>query len=143
MNYVNEIQVLYKPKLHDNALTQICNTEDASEFLKTIWEDDIEYRERFYAVYLNRANLILGYYLIGIGSSCGVVVDTKMIFQPAINLHASSIILAHNHPSGNTKPSEADRKFTSRIIEAGKLLEITIWDHIIITTNSFYSFLNN
>lgn len=142
-NYVNEIQVLYKPRLDLNTLTKIVSSTEIVTFLNSIWTEDIEYRERFYAVYLNRQNKILGYYLISIGGCSGTVVDTKLIFQPAINLHASNIILAHNHPSGNTNPSEQDIRMTKRLVEAGKLLEIPILDHVILTVNNHYSFLTN
>jgi len=143
VNYVNEIQVLYKPRLDLTPLTKIVSSTEIVTFLNTIWTDDIEYRERFYAVYLNRQNKILGYYLISIGGCSGTVVDTKMIFQPAINFHASSVILAHNHPSGNRNPSVQDIRLTKRIVEAGKLLEIPILDHVILTVDSYYSFLTN
>ena len=143
VNYVNEIQVLYKPRLDLKPLTKLVSSTEVVEFLNSIWTEDIEYRERFYAVYLNRQNKILGYYLISIGGCSGTVVDTKLIFQPAINLHASSIILAHNHPSGNTNPSEQDIRMTKRLVEAGKLLEIPILDHVIITVDNHYSFLTN
>lgn len=140
MNYVNEIEVLFKPRLDIITLDKVTNQYDAVEIFRSIWDNDIEYRERFYVIYLNRQNKVLGYYLISVGSSCGTVVETKMIFQPAINLHASSIIIAHNHPSGNLNPSEADIKLTKKICEAGSILEIPVQDHIILTVDSFYSF---
>ncbi len=142
-HYVNEIEVLYKPRLDLAPLQKITTDKEIAMFLQTIWADDIEYRERFYAVYLNRQNKILGYYLISVGGCSGTVVDTKMIFQPAINLHASSIILAHNHPSGNINPSQADLTLTNKIVQAGKVLDIPITDHIILTVNNHYSFLHN
>ncbi len=142
-HYVNEIQVMYKPRLDLKNLQKITTDKEIAMFLQTIWADDIEYRERFYAVYLNRQNKILAYYLISVGGCSGTVVDTKMIFQPAINLHASSIILAHNHPSGNINPSQADLTLTNKIVQAGKVLDIPITDHIILTVNNHYSFLHN
>jgi len=142
-HYVNEIEVMYKPRLDLKNLQKITSDKEIAMFLQTIWADDIEYRERFYAVYLNRQNKILAYYLISVGGCSGTVVDTKMIFQPAINFHASSIILAHNHPSGNTNPSQADITLTNKIVQAGKVLDIPITDHIILTVNNHYSFLHN
>lgn len=142
-HYVNEIEVMYKPRLDLTPLQKITSDKEIAMFLQTIWADDIEYRERFYAVYLNRQNKILAYYLISVGGCSGTVVDIKMIFQPAINLHASSIILAHNHPSGNTNPSQADITLTNKIVQAGKVLDIPITDHIILTIDNHYSFLHN
>ncbi len=89
---------------------------------------------------LNRANLVIKKELISRGGVAGTVVDTKIIFKTAIGNHASSIIVCHNHPSGNLKPSEADIKITKNIKEAGKIMEIPLLDHLIITDNGFYSF---
>jgi DNA repair protein RadC len=142
-NFVNEVEVLYKPRLDTIELTKVVKSADVVDFLRKIWADDIEYRERFYAVYLNRNNKILGYYLVSMGSSCGTVTEPKMIFQPAICMHASTVIIAHNHPSGNTKPSDTDLKLTSRLCKAGQFLEIPILEHIILTKSEFYSFSDN
>ena len=70
----------------------------------------------------------------------GTVVDPKMIFKAALDEKASSIILCHNHPSGNTQPSEEDKKLTKKISEAGKVLEIAVLDHIIVAHSGFFSF---
>ena len=141
--YVNEIEVLYKPRFESVRLTKVMKSADVAEFLRKIWTDDIEYRERFYAVYLNRQNQIIGYYLISIGSSCATIAEPKMIFQPAITMHASCIIIAHNHPSGSKNPSEADFKLTKKLTEAGKILEMPILEHIILTADGYYSFADN
>ena len=142
-HYVNEIEVIYKPRLDLTPLQKIRSDTETVEFLRSIWADDIEYRERFYAIYLNRQSKILGYYLISVGGNNGTVVDNKMVFQPAINLHSSGIVIAHNHPSGNLNPSSADIHLTKKIVDAGKALEIPILDHIILTVNSHYIFANN
>lgn len=140
--HVNEVQILYKPNLNLENSLRLISAKNANEFLKTIWEDDIEYRERFYVVYLNRNSNILGYNLISMGGSSATVVDIKMVLQPAILLHASSIILAHNHPSGNLNPSDSDKLLTRKIIEAGRFLDIPVYDHIIITKDSYFSFMD-
>ncbi len=142
-NFVNEVEVIYKPRLDTVELTKVIKSSDVVDFLRKIWADDIEYRERFYAIYLNRNNKILGYYLVSMGSSCGTVTEPKMIFQPAISMHASSIILAHNHPSGNINPSSSDLKLTASMCKAGQFLEIPILEHIILTKSHFYSFADN
>ncbi len=96
--------------------------------------------EEFWLLILNRANRVLKKELISRGGVSGTVVDTKIIFKAAVENYASSIIICHNHPSGNLKPSEADMRITKNIKEAGKLMEIPLLDHLIITENGFYSF---
>ena len=96
--------------------------------------------EEFWLLLLNKANIVVRKELISRGGISGTVVDTKIIFKTAIVNYASSIIVCHNHPSGNLKPSEADKKTTFNIKEAGKLMEIPLLDHLIITDNGFFSF---
>ncbi|CAN5310769.1 DNA repair protein RadC [soil metagenome] len=96
--------------------------------------------EEFWLLILNRANLVLKKELISRGGVSGTVVDTKIIFKAAIESYASSIIICHNHPSGNLKPSEADIRITKNIKDAGKLMDIPLLDHLIVTENGFYSF---
>jgi len=73
----------------------------------------------------------------------GTVIDKKLLFSVALKCYASAVILAHNHPSGNTKLSNPDKAITSKIKEAGKLLDIDVLDHIIVTPNSYYSFADS
>ena len=96
--------------------------------------------EEFWLLILNRANLVTKKELISRGGVSGTVVDTKIIFKAAVEHYACSIIICHNHPSGNLKPSEADIRITKNIKDAGKLMEIPLLDHLIITENGFYSF---
>jgi len=96
--------------------------------------------EEFWIILLNRANTIIEIRPISKGGLSGTVVDPKMIFHEALQARASGIILSHNHPSTNPKPSESDMQLTKKLKEGGKLLEISILDHIIIAGASFYSF---
>jgi DNA repair protein RadC len=96
--------------------------------------------EEFWLVMLNRANAIVKKELISRGGVSGTVVDTRIIFKMAIEHYASSIIICHNHPSGNVKPSDADIRITKNIKEAGKIMEIPLVDHLIITEQGYYSF---
>lgn len=100
---------------------------------------DLVHKE-FWILFLNRANLVLNKQMISSGGMSGTVVDPKMIFKAALDNKASSIMMCHNHPSGNTKPSDADIKLTRNIKEAGKVLEIPVLDHIIVTQSNFFSF---
>ena len=96
--------------------------------------------EEFWLLILNRVNKVIKKELISRGGIAGTVVDNKIIFKTAVEHYASSIIICHNHPSGNLKPSEADIKITKSIKEAGKIMEIPLLDHVIITDTGFYSF---
>ncbi|HNP48659.1 MAG TPA: DNA repair protein RadC [Bacteroidia bacterium] len=96
--------------------------------------------EEFWVVYLNRGNKILAKKQLSSGGMSGTVVDPRMIFKSALDQKAQALILCHNHPSGTAKPSEADIRLTKNMVEAGKVLEISVLDHIIITQKAFYSF---
>lgn len=98
------------------------------------------HHEEFWLLMLNRANVVIKKELLSKGGVSGTVVDTKLIFKAAIENTCSSIIICHNHPSGNLKPSEADIRITKTIKEAGKLIEIPLLDHLIISDAGFYSF---
>ena len=100
---------------------------------------DLPYEE-FWILQLNRANHVIGRARISSGGVSGTVVDSKMVFKPAIEVLATSIILVHNHPSGNLKPSQADIELTRKLKEAGKHLDIAVVDHIIVAYSGFYSF---
>lgn len=96
--------------------------------------------EEFWIVLLNRSNVVMKKVQISVGGVAGTVADPKLIFKTALENLASSIILVHNHPSGNLKPSQADKDLTHKLKEAGKYLEIPILDHLIITERSYFSF---
>jgi DNA repair protein RadC len=96
--------------------------------------------EEFWLLMLSRSNSLIRKELISRGGIAGTVVDIKIIFKAAVTHYASSIIICHNHPSGNLKPSEADIKITNAIKAAGKIMDIPLLDHLIITEESFYSF---
>lgn len=96
--------------------------------------------EEFWLLLLNRANEVIRPVQVSQGGVSGTVADPKIIFKLAIECLASAIILVHNHPSGNLKPSEADKDLTRRLASAGKLLEIPILDHLIFTDASYLSF---
>jgi DNA repair protein RadC len=135
-----EIQVSYKSKVKFSEMRKIVSSKDAEEIFRIVWSDSMELREEFYMLLLNRANKVLGYYRLSEGGTSGTVVDPKLVFSVALKCHASSIILSHNHPSGNTQPSQADLSLTKSLVSGGKFLEISVLDHIIVTSESFFSF---
>jgi DNA repair protein RadC len=117
---------------------KIASSQDAYNYFKP-YLSDLNYEE-FWVLLLNRANIIMKAERISSGGVSGTVADAKLIFNKALENLASSIILCHNHPSGNLNPSEADITLTKRLKEAGKFLEIPVLDHIIFTDISYYSF---
>jgi len=138
---VSEIQLSYSPKVKASKLPKIITSEDAYKLLHANWDKGLlEFLEQFKVILLNRANKVLGIVEISLGGISGTVVDTKIIFATALKACASSIILAHNHPSGNLNPSQADIGLTDRIKEGGKILDIAVLDHVIITSEGYYSF---
>ncbi|SDL99126.1 DNA repair protein RadC [Daejeonella rubra] len=96
--------------------------------------------EEFWIIVLNRANKITSSHLVSKGGQAGTIADPKIIFNTALENHAASLILAHNHPSGNLKPSQADLELTRKLRSAGKFLDIPVLDHLIITDHGFLSF---
>jgi DNA repair protein RadC len=117
---------------------KVTSSRDAFEIFNSLM-GDLPYEE-FWILLLSKANGILKKVRISEGGVSGTVVDPKKIYKIAIDHHASSLILGHNHPSGNIQPSEADQRLTKKIKECGILLDIAVLDHIIIGDDRFYSF---
>jgi DNA repair protein RadC len=122
---------------------KITKSEDAANFIKQFYSDDIEIYESFFILLMNRSNKIIGYAKISQGGIIGTYVDKKIVLKYVIDSLASGLIIAHNHPSGVLKPSDEDIKITKQITELCKLLETTLLDHVILTADSFYSFADN
>ena len=139
LNNIAEIEITYNPKIKPSQRPKISSSGDAKNIFLNNW-NNLHYHESFKIMLLNRGNKVLGVVNISKGGISGTVADPKMIFQAALKANASSIIAAHNHPSGNTAPSEADIKLTRKIKETGILLELTLLDHLILTDNQCYSF---
>lgn len=117
------------------------SSKDTYERLLALLDDP--QTEHFFVIYLNQNNKILKNECVSRGGITHTVADPKIIFRNAINIGATSIVVSHNHPSGNPKPSERDRLLTKQFVAAGKLLDITVTDHIIIGKESYYSFLEH
>jgi DNA repair protein RadC len=119
---------------------KITQSSDAYNVIKQFYNDDIEIYESFFLLLLNRANNTTGYVKISQGGTIGTVVDVKLIAKYAVDSLSCAVILAHNHPSGNKQPSQNDRNMTKKVKEALKLFEIQVLDHIILTSESYFSF---
>jgi DNA repair protein RadC len=138
-----EIEVKYKKR--KKLGPKINTANEAATILKTYFnKDTIHLQEEFIVLYLNNASNIIGVFKSSKGGITSTIVDIRIILAVGLKLACSSIILSHNHPSGILKPSNNDIKITKKIFEAGKLLDITIIDHIIISSNlNFYSLAEN
>lgn len=116
----------------------ITSSRDAYELFYPYLADSLY--EGFWVMFLNRANVRMSINNISEGGQAGTVADPKKIFKMALGQNASSVILCHNHPSGNLKPSEADIKLTRRLKDAGQMLDLPVLDHLIIGDEKYYSF---
>lgn len=138
---VAEIKVSYQPKYKACERPKISQSKDAYDVLISNWDQDkLQLCEQCYVLLLNRANNVIGMREISSGGFGMTVVDPKMVFSIALKGCASGLVLAHSHPSGNLKPSQADLTITRKLVEAGRLLDLEVLDHLIITSNGYYSF---
>lgn len=124
---------------------KITNSKVSAEFIRQFYNDDIGVFESFFILLLNRANNTVGYAKISQGGIAGTVVDKMIIAKYVVDNMASSVILAHNHPSGQMFPSEADKQLTRDLVRALSFLNCNVLDHIILSPeqNQYYSFSDN
>lgn len=138
---VAEVELVYKTKVKASERPKINSVKDCYQLLKELWnENTIEMQEEFKVMLLNRGNKVIGVYEASSGGLTGTVADPRLILATAIKSLAVSIILSHNHPSGNLKPSKADEELTQKIKVAAAYHDIRVIDHIIITSEGYYSF---
>ena len=129
----NESEVILKDK--------ITHSREAFEIFKSLM-GDLPYEE-FWILLLNRSNRVLRKIRISEGGVSGTVVDPKKVFKICLDNQACSIILGHNHPSGNINPSEADSKLTKKLRDCGMMLDVDVLDHIIVGDDRYYSFADD
>lgn len=140
---VSEINVTYTNKIKPSERYQVKNSQDIYQLLLSRYENCMEHHEEIWAIYMNNQHKVLGVSKISQGGFSEATCDPKIVIQIALKANASSIILSHNHPSGNTKPSDADRRITRKISEGCKFLDIQFLDHVIISPSSYYSFADD
>jgi len=127
--------------VNDGMNEPIKNSQEVTDMLRNNWEPGtLEAHESFYLILLNRANRVKGIVLHSKGGLSGTVIDTRTLLAAALLAFSCNIIVAHNHPSGNIQPSDADIKITEKINKAAELCEIKLLDHIIITRENYFSF---
>lgn len=136
---LTELKVSYKPK--KVAGPKVTSAQSAYEVLNSIYDQDlINLREEFICLYLNRANQVKGWYQISTGGINATIADPRMILGIALKTASCCLILSHNHPSGNLKPSDADINLTEKIKKASAFMDIHVLDHIVVSSSGFLSF---
>ncbi len=133
-----EIRVSYKPGLKSRP--PITGTVEAYQFISSLWAKElITLQEQIMAVFMNRTGQVIGYRLLNTGNISNCHIDTRLLVSLALHCMASSVIIAHNHPSGNLTPSDADITLTKKVSEALLLIDVTLLDHMIISTGDWFS----
>lgn len=122
---------------------KIGSSKDAADYIRQFYNGDIEIFESFFVLLLNRQNETIGYAKISQGGVTGTYVDTKIILKYVVDTFASGVIIAHNHPSGGLTPSAQDDLITSKLKSAITLLDSSLLDHVILTSNNYYSYADN
>ena len=136
---VGEVELTYKST--SRSRSKIYSSEDAYKILlPTYKEGTICYKEYFKVLLLSQSNQVLGYTLISEGGITETCADVRVILQAALLTNSVALVLAHNHPSGNLKPSRHDMEITTPVKEAEKLMRISVIDHLILTDAGYYSF---
>jgi DNA repair protein RadC len=118
---------------------KIASSNDANEFIRQFYSDDIDIFESCFVLLLNQANFTIGYAKISQGGITGTFVDLQLVAKYAIESLAKAVVLAHNHPSGNLAPSSQDLDITKKIRDGLDLFNITLLDHIILTSDHYTS----
>ncbi|OZA22826.1 MAG: DNA repair protein [Sphingobacteriales bacterium 17-39-43] len=132
---VAEVIVSYK------TMVKASDRPKISSSIESNWNFEIiEFIEEFKIILLNRAHRVLGIVPISVGGTAGTICDPKVIYVTALKCNAASIVLVHNHPSGNLRPSQADIELTKKLKAAGQFLDLPVLDHIILTRDSYFSF---
>ena len=139
----NSLEISLKRKKSDYKKVKISKSEDANEYARQFYHDDLTIYESFFIILLNQSNNTIGYAKISQGGVAGTVVDPKLVAKYAIESLAKSVILVHNHPSGNLKASEADKKVTNKINKVLNLFDCQVLDHIILTEREYLSFADS
>lgn len=139
----HEVQIHYKRPLYDTKEKINCSKSTDGILRDFIDLNRIDHKEFFWVILLTNALQVIGISEIGMGCTKEVTVNTKEVCQLAILTNASSVVVAHNHPSGKLDPSSMDRKITKRLTKILDIIDVTLLDHLIITSEGFYSFVDN
>lgn len=136
---VSEIKVSYTN--HNPDRIKVTNSQILFELIIRQWDlNIIELQEEVKVILLNRANIVIGIYEMSKGGISGSIVDNRIILAVALKCNATSIVLIHNHPSGNLNPSEQDKVITNKLKKACEILDLNLLDHLVVSRNAYYSF---
>lgn len=136
-----EFKISLSHKNKQSELFPVSDSKDAAVVARKVFEaDTIDWVETFIVIGLNRASKVIGFYKVSQGGVTGTVADPRVVLQFALLSNATALIIAHNHPSGGLKPSRADEELTQKIKGACQFFDIRLADHIILTSESYYSF---
>lgn len=139
-----KINLSFDKKVKKSELVTISSSQTCVDVLRDVFnKDTFDWTEEVIMLCLNRANNVVGFYKVSSGGMSSCILDPRVVFTIALNCSAHSIIISHNHPSGNATPSIQDKNITKKIKEAGDLLDIKLLDHIILTSENYYSFLDD
>jgi DNA repair protein RadC len=142
LSMVNEVELIYRTR-YAGERPMVSTSASADLLLRPHLEPIMETYEVFYVLMLDRGNRAKSIYKASQGGLHGTVADPKLIFAAALKCLASGIVLCHNHPSGQLRPSEEDIRLTRKLVEGGRLLDIVVQDHLILTRSGYYSFADN
>lgn len=137
-NKLNEIEVVYNKTIYSEQ--NINSPSVAIKMIRDIMPVNINHRECAGALYLDRSNNVIGFYILSIGGVAGTVIDGKIVFQVGLKCNSSAIILFHNHPGGKALPSVQDDELTKKIKKFGSYIDLQLTDHFIVTEDSYYSY---
>ncbi len=143
-NSLTEVKTYYRPILDPFTLPIVKRSSQAYSIFLEIWDRDyISYFEQCYLLMLNAQSRVLAYRNVSNGGITGTLIDVRIVYQTALLCNATSIIIAHNHPSGRLEPSNNDLLITKKLASAGEILNIEFSDHLIISPNRYYSLSDN
>ena len=138
---VAEVQLSYSNPIPSSKMPVVTSSSEAYSVIMDSWQSEsLELFERFRVLLMNTGNRVMGIYEASSGGISGTVVDIRLLMVTALKATATGIIVFHNHPSGNLKPSTEDRKLTQRIDEAANYLDIRLHDHLIVGSEGYLSF---
>lgn len=138
---VAEVQLSYSNRIPSSKMPVVTSSSEAYSVIMDSWQfESLELFERFRVLLMNTGNRVMGVYEASSGGISGTVVDIRLLMVTALKSTATGIIVFHNHPSGNLKPSSEDRKLTQKIHEAAGYLDIKLLDHLIVGREGYLSF---
>ena len=133
-------EITLKYKSGEQKKVKISKSKDSFDIMRLFFDQDtLELTESVIALFLNRSNNTIGWLKVSQGGLNGTIVDIRLILATALKCAASGMILAHNHPSGNKQPSDNDIKITTKLKDAGNIMDIRLLDHLIITETEYFS----